>query len=77
MDLPLYCIIEDWPVKGVETEDGGVDILAYDPKTGEFVRDMSYGSRVLLLEGDASMVSRDEFERCVAELRAERRRGHP
>jgi hypothetical protein len=45
MDLPRYCIVGARPVKAIETEDGGMDILAYDWSTGEFARHMEFLTR--------------------------------
>ena len=34
---PRYCIVFDRTVKAVETEDGGMAVLVYNPKKDEFV----------------------------------------
>lgn len=73
MDLPRYCIVGARPVKAIETEDGGMDVLAYDWSTGEFTRDMGYLTRVSLPDEEVEIVSPDEFEAYVAKLRAKLR----
>lgn len=70
MDLPIYCIIGDRPVKGVATADGGMDVLAYDWATGEFVRDMSHLTTLVHpTDEDAEFVDEATFEKRVADLR--------
>ena len=39
MKLPRYCIVFDRAVKAVETEDGGVAVLVYNPKKDTFFRE--------------------------------------
>lgn len=75
MDLPRFCIVGRRPVKLVETPDGGMDCLAYDWDTGALVRDMSYLTRASLPDEEVDVVSADEFDEAVANLRAERSRG--
>jgi hypothetical protein len=70
VDLPRYCIIGARPVKAVETADGGMDILAYDWSTGEFAREMGYLTRVSLPDEEVDLVSREQFDAYIAELRA-------
>jgi hypothetical protein len=70
VDLPRYCIIGARPVKAVETADGGMDILAYDWSTGEFAREMGYLTRVSLPDEEVDIVSREQFDAYIAELRA-------
>ncbi|MBX3187552.1 MAG: hypothetical protein KF819_11080 [Labilithrix sp.] len=72
MDLPRYCIVGARPVKAIRTPDGGMDVLAYDWKTGELRRDMTYLDRVITPDVEVDIVSEAEFERRVAELRAAR-----
>lgn len=69
MDLPLYCIVGDRPVKAIETEDGGMDVLAYEWDTGEFKRAMQYLSKITLGDGEIDYVSEEEFEQYVEKLR--------
>ena len=71
MELPRYCIVGDRPVKAVATDDGGMDILAFDWKTGEFVREMDYLSQVVMSQGgEVDVVTKEEFDKKVATLRA-------
>jgi hypothetical protein len=58
------------PVKAVATEGGGLEVLVFDWDTGEFVRDMSYLSKITFAEGEVDVVTEEEFERAVASLRA-------
>lgn len=70
MDLPRFFICGNRPVKFVATEDGGMDVLAYDWRTGEFVREMGYLSRCSLgTDPETDEVSRDDFDSHVASLR--------
>jgi hypothetical protein len=73
MDLPRYCVVGARPVKAIETEDGGMDVLAYDWSTGEFAREMGYLTRVSLPDEEVEIVSPDEFDAYVAKLRAKLR----
>ena len=70
MDLPVYCIIGDRPVKGVSTPDAGMDVLAFDWDTGGFVRDMSHLHTLAHpLDEDADFVDEATFEARVSALR--------
>jgi len=77
MDLPRYCIVGRRPVKLVETADGGMDCLAYDWSSGELVRNMDYLTRACLPDGEVEVVSVEQFDAQLAQLRAEQgsRRG--
>lgn len=72
MELPFYCIVGARPVKAIETEDGGMDILAYNWQTGEFERDMQYLDRIVIVRGEMDVVTEEEFEQYVDKLRRER-----
>jgi hypothetical protein len=75
MDLPVYCIVGDRPVKGISTPEGGMDVLAFDWDTGGFVRDMSHLHTLAHpLDEDADFVDAPTFEARVSALRGER--GH-
>jgi hypothetical protein len=67
--LPMYCIVGRRPVMAFETEDGGLDVQAFDWKPGEFERDIEYLSTILV--GDADHVSEEEFNEHVEQLRRE------
>jgi len=70
LNLPIYGIVGDRPVKAVDTPDGGMDVLAFDWKTGEFVRDMSYTHTLVHpLDEDVDFVDEAEFEWRVHALR--------
>ncbi|PZO37068.1 MAG: hypothetical protein DCF19_19775 [Pseudanabaena frigida] len=68
MDLPMYCIVGRRPVKLIATETGGTDVLAYNWETGEFQREMSYLTTVLMGEGEVDYVSEQEFNSFVTQL---------
>jgi len=71
MKLPIYAIVGDRPVKAVETKEGGMDVLAFDWKTGEFVREMDYLDTICMPGSkDVDFVSEDEFNNRVRELKA-------
>ena len=72
MELPRYCIVGSRPVVAIKTEDGGMDVLAYDWATGELVRDMGYLTRIALPDEEVEIVSADEFEAYVLRLRSQR-----
>jgi len=45
MGLPRYCLIGARPVKTIRTEDGGIDVLAYNWETGEIMHDRILGDQ--------------------------------
>lgn len=71
MDLPTYCIVGRRPVKAIQTEAGGLDILAYNWETGAFERNMSYLSKIFMGEGEIDYISEAEFLQYVEQLRQE------
>ena len=70
MDLPLYCIIGDRPVKAIETESGGMVVMALNWKNGKFEREMKYLDRILSGDIEVSVVDENDFEKKVEEIRA-------
>lgn len=73
MELPIFCLIGDRPVKAVATPEGGLDVLAYDWDTGDFVRDMRHlHTLVHPMDEDATFVDEATFDAQVAVLRRER-----
>lgn len=70
--LPLFAIVGARPVQAVGTADGGMDVLAYDWDSGDFVRDLGYLTRILLGDAEVDIVDSQAFQRAVAELRARR-----
>jgi len=64
--LPRYFIVGERPVKFVATPDGGMDVLAFDWKTGEFVREMRYLSKCSQGGGEVDEVEEGAFEAKVA-----------
>jgi len=73
MELPSYFIVGSRPVKFVD-DGGGMTILAYDWKTGEFQAAIGSGylEKVLFGKGDIEELSEKEFEEYVEKLRKKR-----
>lgn len=71
MDLPIFCVVDTRPVKVVPDSDGGVEVLAFDPESGEFVRRMDLLERVLMQDDWVVELTEDEFEAHLSELLAE------
>ena len=69
MKLPSYCIVFDRVVKAVETEDGGMAVLAYDPKKDTFVLEAGMLEHALGYSPEADIVSEEEFEEHLNMLR--------
>ena len=61
------------PVKVVPTADGGLDVQAIDWKTGEFVRAMSYLSRISAGDHEIDEVPQARFDREVNKVRTKLR----
>jgi hypothetical protein len=72
MDLPQYHIVFTRPVKLLETEDGGMNVLKFDWKTGGFIYGMNLLSEIFFGHGDVEQVTEDEFIQYVEKLRARR-----
>jgi hypothetical protein len=70
MKLPCYCIVGDRPVKAIPTTDGGMDILAYNWTTGEFERDITYLTRIVMGDHEVNYVSEQTFNQQVSELKS-------
>jgi hypothetical protein len=70
MDLPLFCIVGDRPVKAIETEGGGMEVMALNWKNGKFERDMKYLDRILSGDIEVEIVEKTEFEIRVDEIRS-------
>jgi hypothetical protein len=74
MKFPVYCIISDRiAVKAVSTEDGGLEVLEYNPQSDEFRRNMRFLDYIFLPTPtkafDTEFVSKKEFDAYVAKLR--------
>lgn len=67
-DLYGFYIFGDRPVKFVKTEDGGMDILAYEWESGTFIRDLDYLDRIWY-GNDVEEVSEEEFNEYVEKLK--------
>jgi hypothetical protein len=70
MDLPLYCIIGDRPVKAIETENGGMEVVALNWKSGNFEREMKYLDRILSGDVEVEVVDKKDFISKVDEIRS-------
>jgi len=75
MDLPRYYLFGARPVKIVGTENGGMEILAYNWQTTEFeTAPDDYLPRALIGHGtDDTRVSEAYFEQYVQELREKKK----
>ena len=71
MDVPIYCVVDTFPVKVVGTDDGALEVLAYDPVTGEFVRRMDLLERVLMQDDWVVELTEEELEAHLSNLREE------
>jgi len=70
MDLPRYFRVGDRPVKFISTPDGGMDVVAFDWKSGQFVRAMEYLTRCSMGDPEIDDMEEAEFEEYVKELRS-------
>ncbi|MBX5480894.1 MAG: hypothetical protein IRZ16_03440 [Myxococcaceae bacterium] len=68
MDLPIYCVVDTRPVKVVGNPDGTLDVLAFDPASGDFVRRMDLLERVIMQDECVIELTEEEFEARVAAL---------
>lgn len=71
MVLPRYFKVGARPVKFVSTPAGGMDVLAFDWKTGQFVRAMQYLSRCSEGDPEVDDMEEGEFLEYVKKLRSE------
>ena len=70
MKLPRYWLVGDRPVKAVATPEGGMDLLAWEWKTGAFVREMGYLTRVMTgMDPEVDEVDAAAFEAQCQRLR--------
>lgn len=56
------------PVKFILTKEGGIDILAFDWKSGEFERDLSYLSKLFKYSPEVEELNEEEFNFYVKQL---------
>ena len=66
--LPRYFIVEGIPAKWIQVKDGGSTILAFNRKTGEFVRAIGLLTTIYG-HGDVEEVTEEEFEAYVKKLK--------
>ena len=70
MDLPMYAIVGECPVKILSTEDGGFRVLAFDWKTKDFAPDDGYFlKKVLVGQGEVEYLDEKAFEAYVEKLK--------
>lgn len=70
MKLPRYSIVGECPVKILPAENGGMEVLAFDWESRDFVPDDGYFlKKVMTGHGEIEYVSEDEFEAYVATLK--------
>jgi hypothetical protein len=67
---PKYFALNDRPGKLVETADGGLDSIALDMHTGEWVRDFEFMNGVYGTGRDVDRLTKEEFDALVAKKRA-------
>jgi len=66
--LPLFFIFGKRPVKFISTADGGMDVLAFNWKSGKFERDMSYLSKYFKSSPEVEEVNEAKFNSYVKKL---------
>lgn len=70
MELPIYAIVGDRPVKAISTPEGGMDVLSFNWETGEFERDIKYTTTLVSpMDEDVEFVDEETFNQKVEELR--------
>lgn len=70
MKLPSYSIVGECPVKILPTESGGMEVLAFDWESKDFIPDDGYFlKKVMTGHGDIEYLTEDAFEAYVATLR--------
>jgi hypothetical protein len=67
---PKYFAVNDRPGKLVSTADGGLDVIALDMQTGEWVRDYDFLHAVYGSGRDVDKLTEEEFDALVAKTRA-------
>ena len=67
---PWYFALNDRPVMVIETKDGGMDVLALDTHTGDFVRDFQVLDAYYEGGRDVDQLTKEEFDALVEKHRA-------
>jgi hypothetical protein len=67
--FPWYFAIDDRLVKVIATSSGGMEVLLFNPATGELERNMDYLSRCFEPGKDVQRLSEAEFKTKLAEQR--------
>ena len=69
MDFPKFAIIDSRAVKAVPTEDGGLDILAYDPEKDTFQPNMYFADKFFVPSSSTEFVTEERFLQYVSQQR--------
>jgi hypothetical protein len=69
MDFPKFAIIGSRAAKAVPTEDGGLDVLAYDPEKDTFQRDMYFADKFFEPSSSTEFVTEERFLQYVSQQR--------
>lgn len=70
MELPIYAIVGDRPVKAIATPEGGMDVLSFNWEIGEFERDIKYTTTLVSpMDEDVEFVDEETFNQKVEELK--------
>jgi hypothetical protein len=68
--IPRYAIIGRRPVQMIETPEAGLQVLAFDWETGDFVEEKRYFDRILDdTDVEVYIVDEEKFKKRVALLR--------
>ena len=59
---PKYYALNDRPGKIFETADGGLDVVALDMRTGEWIRDYDFMDGVYGHGRDVDKLTKEEFD---------------
>ena len=67
--FPWYFAIDDRLVKVIATSSGGMEVLLFNPETGELERNMDYLARCFEPGKDVQRLSEVEFKAKLSEQR--------
>lgn len=72
MSIPTYFTLNDRPVKVIKRAQGGWDVMLLDMHTGDWERDEDeeYLDRYFRSDGDIDILTEDQFNARVADIRA-------
>jgi hypothetical protein len=72
---PWYFAYDDIPVKVVDTPEGGMDVQALNPRTGEFVQAWHLLDAYMRISPAIDELTERQFQLRVAKIRRELRGG--